>query len=188
MAANYFYQEASTTGYKLALSLSSTVSISTTITMKFISVFSLAALAAAAPTADKRGVPSFVLHAEAGGSPLDRASINKVESHPHVFSVAGDEGYSVSLTLNDDGSMKDTLGRGIYVNPDTFEMGNVDPWGEQQPSKVFHIHDNCYLCYNGNCDWRACPSGENKWSLTQSNGNCVGGTPLKLKMSFIVPV
>lgn len=111
------------------------------------------------------------------GSQFHFNSIKKVDSHVQVFAVGGDEGKDVTLTLKPDGSLFDQDGTGIYVNPDTGEFGDVDPWGSQKPSEGFEIQEQG-LAYNGKQNWRACPSGENKYSL--ANNDCEGGTGIML--------
>ncbi|KAG7193759.1 uncharacterized protein KQ657_000450 [Scheffersomyces spartinae] len=142
--------------------------------MKFsYALLGLTALASAA-------ADSFGLRAKAAGSALDNTPIYKVDSHPHVFSVAGNEGVELSLTLYSDGTMTDQTGRGVYVDPNTGEVGNVDPFGQQANSKNFGIN-NGYLTYKGSEDFYACPSGPNKWSLTVKGG-CTGGTQIMLQV------
>lgn len=153
---------------------SNTVSYIHTLTMKFsYALLGLTALATAA-------ADSFGLRAIASGSKVDNTPIYKVDSHPHVFSVAGNEGYEVSLTLASDGTMTDQSGRGIFVDPNTGEIGNVDPWGQQQKTSNF-ANNNGWLTYKGSDCFYACPSGDNKWSLT-SKGGCTGGTQIKLQI------
>lgn len=122
---------------------------------------------------------SFMMKACSPGNSVDGYVINKVDSHPHVFSVGGNEGCSVLLSIQDDTSMKDSSLRGVYIDPNTGEFGNVDPWGQEAATTGF-CKDNGYLLYNGNCDFYACPSGENKYSLVVKEG-CTGGQKLKLK-------
>ncbi|CAK7909886.1 hypothetical protein CAAN1_21S01068 [[Candida] anglica] len=111
------------------------------------------------------------------GSQFQYQALKKVDSHPHVFSVGGSEGSEVSLTLQKDGSLKDQDGRGIYVDPSTGEFGDVDPWGKEQPSKSFSIKDS-HLVFNDKDSFYACPSGDNKYSL--STKDCTGGTGIAL--------
>ncbi|ODV66709.1 hypothetical protein HYPBUDRAFT_153424 [Hyphopichia burtonii NRRL Y-1933] len=113
------------------------------------------------------------------GSKFQYAAIKKVDSHPHVFSVGGDEGKDVTLTLRSDGTLYDQDQKGIYVDPKTGEFGNVAPFGRQAPSKGFKIKDG-HLTYNGKDNWSACPSGDNKFSL--ANNGCTGGTGIALKV------
>ena len=151
-----------------------------------LSLLSVIALASALPTkemAKKDFVwgKDFILVSCAPGTPVHNQDIKKVDSHPHVFTVGGDEGSTVFLNLNDDTSMSDASGRGIYMDPNTGEFGNVDPWGEQQPSKGFTICPNG-LCYNDNCNWRACPSAPGVYSFTQSD--CIGGTDIRILVAY----
>ncbi|CUM45269.1 uncharacterized protein AC631_05146 [Debaryomyces fabryi] len=121
----------------------------------------------------------FGVEASNSGSKFDCDPIKKVDSHPHVFSVGGNEGSDLYLTLREDGSLVDQTGRGIYIDPSTGEFGNVDPWGEQTPSCGFEIKDNI-LIYQGTNDWKACPSGPDKYSLARND--CTGGTDIDLKV------
>lgn len=122
---------------------------------------------------------SFGLEASAPDTKVDGYHIFKVDSHPHVFSVGGNEGYTVLLRIRKDRSIVDGSDRGIYINPDTGEFGNVDPWGEQDPTKGF-AKRNGYLVYKDSDQWYACPSGPEKYSL--ANKKCIGGTSIKLKV------
>lgn len=128
-----------------------------------------------APSKDiKFGVVSI-----ASGTQFQYAAIKKVESHPHVFSVGGDEGTDLSLTLKTDTTLVDQDGRGIYWNPDTGELGNVAPFGRQAATAGFAIKDG-HLVLNDADNWKACPSGENKYSL--ANNECTGGTGIALSV------
>ncbi|ODV66265.1 hypothetical protein HYPBUDRAFT_100337, partial [Hyphopichia burtonii NRRL Y-1933] len=112
------------------------------------------------------------------GTTLDGVAIKKVDSHLFVFSVGGDEGDDLSLTFKDT-ALEDQDGTGVYINPDTGEVGSVS--GTQSPTEEFsYTHD--ILLYQGKSEWKACPSGENKYSLV-SGKDCEGGTDIYLKMS-----
>lgn len=111
------------------------------------------------------------------GTQFQNAPINKVFSHLHVFSVGGNEGTSITLTLLGDGTLRDQDGVGIFWDPNTGEFGDVDPWGVQKPTPGFYI-ENGWLNLNGESDWKACPSGDDKFSL--ANNDCTGGTPIGL--------
>lgn len=111
------------------------------------------------------------------GSNVHLAGVKKVDSHPHVFSVGGDEGKDLTLSFNSDGSLHDQDGRGVYVDPNTGEIGNVDPWGQQSASTGFSV-ENDDLEFQGNAGFWACPSGGNKLSL--SRNECTGGTSVAL--------
>lgn len=157
--------------------------------MKFTTLFAIASIAIAAPTAQydfpTEIVPgkNFVL-VTSGGS-LNGRDIKKVDSHPHVFSVGGDDGVTVFLNLNSDGSLCDAnTGRAIYLDPNTGEFGYVDPWGQQAPTKGFTIDCDKGLCYNGCCTWRGCPSAPDKYSFTLSTYNCIGGTNFDTKIAY----
>lgn len=149
-----------------------------------LSTFSILALAAASIT---QAVPvkrndkdlHFGVIARNQGTKFDCNPIKKVNSHLQVFSVGGNPGNVVSLTLKSDTTLVDQDGRGIYVNADTGDFGNVDPWGQQDPSKGFEVCDG-YLIYNGKNDWKACPSAPDQYSL--ANNDCTGGTGIKLQV------
>lgn len=111
------------------------------------------------------------------GTDFQYQAIKKVDSHPHVFSVGGSEGEDLVFTFNDDGSLVDQSGRGIYVDPTTGEIGNVDPFGAQKASTGFAIKDSD-LTFDGVDGFYACPSGENVYSL--SKNECTGGTGVAL--------
>lgn len=113
----------------------------------------------------------------ASGTKFQYAAIKKVESHPHVFSVGGDEGSDVSFTLKTDTSLVDQDGRGVYWDSKTGELGNVAPFGRQAATTGFSIKDG-HLVLDGKDNWKACPSGDNKYSL--ANNDCTGGTGIAL--------
>lgn len=107
----------------------------------------------------------------------------KVDSHPHVFSVDGNEGKEVFLRFQLDGtSLVDQDGRGINLDPNTGEFGNVAPFGRAEASKGFSLKGD-HLIFNGKDAWRACPSAENKFSLALSE--CFGGTDIVLQVVWI---
>ncbi|GMM37484.1 hypothetical protein DASC09_048090 [Saccharomycopsis crataegensis] len=148
--------------------------------MKFLTaatLFSLLATGLAAPVKREEEEPKyFGLVTIHSGSAFQYAGVYEVESHPHVFSVAGSEGEYVNLTMKADSSLTNANGRGVYVDPSTGEVGLV---GEgQTPSTGFKIEENS-LSYNDAEAFSACPSGENKWSLT-FNSTCTGGTGVGL--------
>lgn len=111
------------------------------------------------------------------GTKFQNAPIKKVQSHLHVFSVGGTEGSDVSLTLLTDGSLVDQDNVAIFHDPNTGELGNVNPFGTEQPTKGFAIKDG-HLVLDGNDNWKACPSGTNQFSL--ANNDCTGGTGIVL--------
>ncbi|CAH2354867.1 hypothetical protein CLIB1423_19S01750 [[Candida] railenensis] len=113
------------------------------------------------------------------GSNVHLATVKKVDSHPHVFSVGGDEGKDLTLSFNSDGSLHDQDGRGVYVDPNTGEIGNVDPWGQQSASTGFSV-ENDDLQFQGGDGFWACPSGDNKFSLSRKE--CTGGTGVALQV------
>jgi hypothetical protein len=132
-----------------------------------------------APPSKEEG--SFGLIAIHSGSDVQNAAIKKVDSHLHVFSVGGNEGKDVSLTLKEDGSLVDQDGVGIFVDPNTGEFGDINPnsWGNEKPVTGFSIKDG-HLLYQGKENWSACPSAPDKYSL--ANNDCVGGTGIVLKV------
>lgn len=155
-------------------------------TMQLTTILTLVAAVAAVPTPmEKREVRRFALNAKVDGHPLNDAQIKKVDSHPHVFSVGGDEGQWELLTLNlDDAHLIDSSDTAIHIIPETGEFGNIGSWG-QDPSGPFDIV-NDDLCYQGNCDWEACPTPDGRYSLIHSSGNCDGSTQIKLRATYVV--
>lgn len=156
--------------------------------MKFgaLSLLALASASVASAIPITRDVDleiDFNVRASAPDTQFDNNPIKKVDSHLQVFSVGGDEGNDVSLTLKSDTTLVDQDGRGIYVNGDTGDFGNVDQWGSQEPSKGFAIKDN-HLVYNDADNWKACPSGSDKYSL--ANNDCEGGTGIALDVYNII--
>ena len=127
----------------------------------------------AAPADSKK---EFGIVAVRSGTKFQYNAIKKVESHPHVFSVGGTEGEDLKLTLKDDGTLVDQNGRGIMVRP-SGEFGDVSPWGDEAPTKGFAIQDS-NLVLNGKQEWKACPSGDNQFSLAVND--CTGGTGIAL--------
>ncbi|SGZ50157.1 CIC11C00000003305 [Sungouiella intermedia] len=125
----------------------------------------------------------FTLVAIHSGSQFQYTPIKKVDSHPHVFSVGGDEGSNLEVSFQDDKtSLVDSSGRGINLDSQTGELGNVAPFGRAPATPGFSIVDGD-LAYNGGQGWSACPSGENKYSLALSE--CTGGTGIALKVIYI---
>ncbi|CAN3373459.1 hypothetical protein DIURU_003014 [Diutina rugosa] len=121
---------------------------------------------------------NFAVKVDAEGTDFQDKSIKKVGAHPHVFSVGGDDGRDLTLSLKSDGTLIDQDGRGIFVG-DNGDVGNVDPFGEQQATGGFSISDD-KLVYNGDQGFFACPGGENQFSLTVKGWD--GCTGLKLKV------
>ncbi|KAM9901271.1 hypothetical protein OXX79_004634 [Metschnikowia pulcherrima] len=122
----------------------------------------------------------FGLVAIHSGSSVQYSSIKKVKEHPHVFSVGGSAGEDLKLTLDTESStLVDQDGRGINLDQNTGELGDVAPFGRQPATTGFSIKDG-HLSYNGSQDWKACPSGDNAFSL--SNKECTGGIDIALKV------
>lgn len=128
------------------------------------------------PTAPASSKKDFGLVAVRSGTKFQHNAIKKVASHPHVFSVGGTEGEDLKLTLNADGTLVDQNGRGVIIRP-SGEFGDVSPWGDEAPTKGFAIKDS-NLVLNGKQEWKACPSGENRFSLAIND--CTGGTGIAL--------
>lgn len=125
----------------------------------------------------------FHLLAIHSGSQFQYVPIKKVDSHPHVFSVGGDEGDDLTVSFQDDKtSLVDSTGRGVNWDSNTGEVGNVAPFGRAPATQGFSISDGD-LTLNGQQNWRACPSGPNKWSL--ATNDCVGGTGLALMVVYV---
>lgn len=170
-AANYYPQATQTT---IAPTTLATKTTTTTAGAKTTT-------AAPAPKPDQ--APSanngakFGLISIASGTQFQNAAIKKVDSHPHVFSVGGSDGKDVVLTLQSDGSLVDQDGRGIYLDTQTGELGNVAPFGRQAATKGFSINDG-HLLWDGKDNWKACPSGPDTFSL--ANNDCIGGTGIVL--------
>ena len=110
-----------------------------------------------------------------------RVPIYKVPDHTQVFSVGGDEGYKVTFTLKDDTTLVDQDNDAVYINPDTGEVGNTKAWHDVQPSTNFSVKDD-RLYYNDDLKWKACPTGDGRYSLT-SNYDCDGASEITI---FIV--
>ncbi|CAN3372040.1 hypothetical protein DIURU_001421 [Diutina rugosa] len=113
-----------------------------------------------------------------GDSPLQGQNIKKVDAHPQVFSVGGNDGSDLRLKLNGDGSLVDQVGRGVFIGTNG-DFGNVSPWGSVPGTTGFSIQDG-KLAYQNNKDFYACPSGENQYSLAVSGWN--GCTTIQLKV------
>lgn len=135
--------------------------------------------AAAKPTSSPApaGETKFGVVSVASGTKFQYAAIKKVDSHPHVFSVGGDEGKDLELTLKSDGTLVDQDGRGIFLDTKSGELGDVAPFGRQAATNGFSIKDS-HLVHDGKDNWKACPSGDNKFSL--ANNDCTGGTAIAL--------
>ncbi|QWW25435.1 hypothetical protein CA7LBN_004322 [Candidozyma auris] len=114
------------------------------------------------------------------GDQFSNTPIKKVDSHPHVFAVGGDEGKDLVVNFQDDGtSLVDEDGRGVKHDPNTGEVGSVAPFGREPATPGFGINGD-HLVFEGRDDWKACPSGPDKFSL--SDGECVGGTNIVLQV------
>lgn len=119
----------------------------------------------------------FELRVVRSGLQLQLSAIKKVPSHPHVFSVGGDEGSDLVLTFSDDGTtLADQDNRGVQVDSSTGEVGDVPPFGRTQATSGFVVKDG-YLQF-GQDVFYACPSGVNKFSL--STKSCEGGQEIAL--------
>lgn len=116
------------------------------------------------------------------GTQFQNVPIKKDTSHPHVFSVGGDAGSDLQLAFSDDkSSLVDQDGTAINLDQSTGELGDVAPFGREPATTGFSIVDG-YFAYNGDQGWRACPSGENIFSL--ANSDCTGGTDIALKVVY----
>lgn len=119
----------------------------------------------------------FELRVVRSGLQLQLSAIKKVPSHPHVFSVGGDEGSDLVLTFSEDGTtLTDQDNRGVQVDSTTGEVGDVAPFGRTQATSGFVVKDG-YLQF-GQDAFYACPSGVNKFSLTTKS--CEGGQAIAL--------
>lgn len=118
----------------------------------------------------------FKLIADNGGD-FQNVPIYKVPDHTQVFSVGGDEGYELILTLQSNGSLIDQDGIGVYINSDTGEVGITSAWDDVEPTTGFSYGDDNHLYYNNDQQWQACPSGDNRYSLTSSY-ECDGGSEI----------
>lgn len=134
-------------------------------------------LASSTQTAESNdGKVQFGVITIRSGSKFQNGPIKKVDSHPHVFAVGGDEGSDITFTLSPDGTMVDQDGRGVNYDSNTGELGSVAPGGK--PSQGFSIKNGA-LFHDDKDNWKACPSG-NSYSL--ADNDCTGGTPLLLKV------
>ncbi|GMM34566.1 hypothetical protein DASC09_018910 [Saccharomycopsis crataegensis] len=134
-----------------------------------------ASLAMALPikTADDSNFNLMVLRS---GSPVHFAPVNYDETHAQVFSIGRAAGGSpANLTLQSDSSIVDETGRGVYINPNTGDVGLV---GEGQKASTGFSFDGYEFLYQGNSSFFACPSGEDVYSLTfdYSYEGCLGIT------------
>lgn len=127
--------------------------------------------------AESTGKVQFGVVAINSGTQFQYASIKKVAEHLHVFAVGGEAGNAVTFTLHEDGTLTDQDGVGINWDSNTGELGDVSPWGTEKPASGFSIEDG-NLVLNGKNNWKACPSGENVFSL--ANNDCTGGTGIAL--------
>lgn len=145
--------------------------------MKFIAliVFSLN-LASTLATPIKRDI-LFKVDADNSGD-FKNVPIYKVPEHTQVFSVGGDDGYKVTFTLKDDTTMVDQDGDAVYINSDSGEVGNTKAYHDVDPSAGFSVKDG-RLYFNDNQQWKACPTGDGRYSLT-SNYDCDGASEITL--------
>lgn len=125
---------------------------------------------------------NFTLVAIHSGTEFQYVPIKNVPSHPHVFSVGGDEGSNLVVSFQDDKtSLVDLTGRGVNWDSKTGELGLVAPFGRQAATTGFSII-NGDLALDGKQEWRACPSGTDRWSL--ATNDCTGGTGIALKVIY----
>lgn len=159
-----------------AAAVSSAATSATTKTVKATSTAHTTTKATATPAASGNSKP-FGIIAIHSGSQFQNVAIKKVADHLHVFSVGGDAGTDLTLTLLSDGTLTDQDGVGINWDSKTGELGDVDPFGKEKPTAGFSIKDgDLYL--HGKSNWKACPSGANIFSL--ANNDCTGGTSISL--------
>ena len=143
---------------------------------------SASASSSASASATAQAGKKFGLIAIHSGSNVQNAGIKKVKEHPHVFSVGGSAGDFLTLAFDSDNtSLVDQDGKGINLDQTTGELGDVAPFGRQPATKGFSI-DNEHLNYNGSSDWKACPTGEQTYSL--SKNNCTGGIDIVLRVIY----
>lgn len=113
---------------------------------------------------------------------LEKVPIKKVDSHPHVFSVGGNAGEDLVVQFQkDEESLVDSTGRGVNVDPNTGEVGSVAPFGRAPATKGFSLLGK-HLRFDNADHWRACPSGENQFSLTIKDGP--GCKTIQLEVEF----
>lgn len=155
----------------------STSKAAATTTKAATTVTTSTAKASAKPTEAAAPKGEFGVIAIASGTKFQNAAIKKVDSHPHVFSVAGNEGKDLELTLKSDGTLVDQDGRGVNLDSNAGELGSVAPFGREAPTKGFSIADG-HLVHDGNHNWFVVPSGDDKYSL--SNKNSIGATGIVL--------
>lgn len=160
----------------------------TTLTTSYIKTVSCTSACKAketsAPAASSDITPGkkFSLVAIHSGSQFQYVPIKNVPSHPHVFSVGGDEGSDLEVSFQDDKtSLVDLNGRGVNWDSSTGEVGLVAPFGRAPATSGFSIVDGD-LALDGKQNWKACPSGDNKFSL--ATNDCVGGTGIALKIVY----
>ncbi|CAN3355057.1 hypothetical protein DICA3_B07514 [Diutina catenulata] len=125
---------------------------------------------------------TFGLRTESNDRRVDNVPVWKV-SDPHAYRLGGKRGSYQRFTWHENDTIQDYSELGIYVDPESYEFTNVDPWGLQQPTPNFSIRDG-YLCLKGNCNWLACPLGSGNWTVTSSESNCEGGVAVKMFVFF----
>lgn len=114
---------------------------------------------------------SFSLKATSSDKVFDNIPVKKVDSHPHVFAVGGNAGEDLVLLFRSDGNtLVDQTGRGVNVDPNTGEIGNVAPFGNVTATPGFSISDG-HLEFDNAQNWKACPGGGTKYSLTNKGGD-----------------
>lgn len=140
--------------------------------MKFATLLTLASVALAAPTPVTK---NFVLKANIETENFKDQEIKFVEAHPHVFNLGGD-GSTIHFQINDDGTLYDVDSeRAIFLSPNSGELGLISPWNDQAPTVGFSLEDN-KLKFADSTTWRACPSGDGKFSVTLAKFDCLGGS------------
>ncbi|QEL63027.1 hypothetical protein CJJ09_005220 [Candidozyma auris] len=125
-------------------------------------------------------VPVLLEGVERGRRPVPEHTNQEGRQPPHVFAVGGDEGKDLVVNFQDDGtSLVDEDGRGVKHDSNTGEVGSVAPFGREPATPGFGINGD-HLVFEGRDDWKACPSGPDKFSL--SDGDCEGGTNIVLQV------
>lgn len=136
---------------------------------------------AGVPILEKKDAASlYNVVVSCGACSVNSAAIKRVEGHPHVFSVGGDDGTNVQFKVFSNGTMVDGTGRGIYVNSGTGEVGLVSPWSDQVATAGFSIVGN-KLAFKNLITFRSCPAGSGAASLSVLD--CMGGVSIALDLS-----
>lgn len=156
----------------------STVAPSTTTIKRVAKTADITTTKEIKPTKVASVVQGFGLISIHSGSNVQNAAIKKVDSHAQVFLVGGSEGDDLKLTITTDGTLFDQNGRFVFVG-ENGDVGSVDPWGNQQPTKGFSIKDN-RLAYQDSEGFFACPSGKDTYSLTVKGWDGCTGIALQI--------